>query len=236
MAGQASHPDVFAREWKHCLSVVIEFSVHPSDRVMTCRANRRSKPCLHVRRVGSRVVFIHMAAAAGGRRIGEIAAGMALGALQVGVRVGEREKLSMIEIRVAPARRRVARGASRRGEPGLRVRRIRRAVVLLNMAGSAVCRRAGEHAVDMALIARYGVVLRNQREFRGHVVVKRRVEPARRVVARRAHVGRETRLRVRRVVCAVEILRVAAVAIRRCARKLSAHVAGRTFQSSVHAR
>jgi len=235
VATRARHPDVFPREWEGCLGIVIEFSVRPGDRVVARRADRWSKPCLRVRRIGRSVVLVHVAAAASCRRIGVISADVALRALQIGVRVGQREKLCMIEIRVAPARRRVARSAGRCCKPGLRMRRIVSAVVFLHMTRSAVCRRAGELTVDMALIARHSVVLRDQREFGGRVVVKSRIQPARRVVAGRAERGCETSLRVGRVVRGVVILRVAAVAIRRCAFEFPADVASRAFQSCVHA-
>lgn len=236
VAGRAGNPDMFSRQGERCLGVVIEFPVRPGDRIVASRANHRSEARLCMRRVARSVVLVDVATAAGGRRIRKISAHVALRALQVGVRIGQREKLCVIEIRVAPARGRVAGSASRRREPRLHVRRIISGVVLCRVAGSAISRRAGELPVDMALIARDGVMLGDQRECRLGVVVKVGVEPTRCVVAGRTHVRREPRLRMRRVVRAVVILRVAAVAIGGRAREFPADVAGSAFERRMRTR
>lgn len=69
----------------------------------------------------------------------------------------------------------VARCAGRR-EPGRRVVRIRRPVVVSRMAGIAIRRRSSKDAVDVAQIARHRRVCALQWERR-IVVVKRRIQP-----------------------------------------------------------
>lgn len=73
---------MLTRERECCLRIVIKFSIGPGDGVVTRRANHRSESCLRVRRIRGRVVFVEVAAAASGRRIRVVPAGVALRALQ----------------------------------------------------------------------------------------------------------------------------------------------------------
>jgi hypothetical protein len=79
---------------------------------------------------------------------------------------------------------------------------IRRGVVVVDVAGGAVLRRAGEQVVDVALRADDGGVLARQREPGGRVVIELRALPLRRGVASLAGCGEPGRFVVR-IRCAV---------------------------------
>src|SRR5580704_19579803 len=114
----------------------------------------------------------------------------------------------MVKRSLCPRSRVVALLTSCR-ETGLNVIRIRGAVEVFDMARSAIGRRADKLTIDVALRAGHADVRALQREFREGVVIEGRWIPRRGVVASLAG-GRESRLRVRRIIGLVEVGHVTA--------------------------
>ena len=109
VAGGAGRGEVRAREWES-RGGMIEFPVHPGDRVMATGAHRGRKTELDVvHGSSSRVVFVHVATLAGRWRRGIICAWeVALRTLQSRVRIGQRKKRVVVEIGGVPACGRMA--------------------------------------------------------------------------------------------------------------------------------
>jgi len=120
---------------------VVEGCVQPVDRCVTQGAilgEIRSYVIRHAGDGRGAVVVRGVAAIARGGRAGIVVAGMTLRALQIGVPVGKREELIVIEICLVPPRRGVACGAGGSREAGLGVGRIIRGVVVRDVAGGAI--------------------------------------------------------------------------------------------------
>ena len=138
----------------------------------------------------------------------------------------------MVEGRGNPRARVVAALALLR-DSRLPVVGIRGAVVILGMAAVAIRGRVGELAVDVTQIAGHAHVRARQREH-GLAVIERRGNPCRRCVAGLALL-RNACLNVGWVRRGVEILGMAAVAIRRRALESSADVARGALERRVRA-
>jgi len=107
----------------------------------------------NVIRIGRSGVILLMAAVAGGRQAGVIVVHVALRALHAGVRASEwKRRLRVIECCRHPRGGGVADLTGLR-DPGRRMVRIRRALVVLQMARYASCRGQIEVPVRVALIA-----------------------------------------------------------------------------------
>jgi hypothetical protein len=119
-----------------------------------------------------------------------------------------------------------------RRETGLYVVRIRRAVEILHMARRTVGGSAHKLAIDVALRAGDRRMRARQRELGKGVVIERGRIPGAGVVARLAP-GRESCLRMRRIVGLVEVRHVTADAGGRRPHELSARVARVAVQRSV---
>jgi len=139
----------------------------------------------------------------------------------------------MVKRSLCPRSRVVALLTSCR-ETGLNVIRIRGAVEVFDMARSAIGRRADKLTIDVALRAGHADVRALQREFREGVVIEGRWIPRRGVVASLAG-GRESRLRVRRIIGLVEVGHVTADASSWCPVELSSQVASAAIQVGVRA-
>ncbi len=175
-------------------------------------------------------VATHTSRVRGGQGI--VPVHVALRALHGGVRSRQGEAGAVvIEGRIIPRSRGVALLAVCR-ESGLHVVRIGCAVEVLHMARTAIRGRAHELVVDMALRAGDVEVSARQRELRKHVVIERRRIPAARIVASLTG-RREAGLRVRRIICLVEIRHMAAYAASRRTYELPTRVAGCAIQRGV---
>ncbi len=131
---------------------MIESRLHPRGRVVTDFALLRESS-RHVVRIGGAAVILLMAAIAGCRQAGVVVVHVALRALDAGMRARERKcRLGMIEGCRHPRRGRVADLAGL-WDPRGRMVRIRRALVILQMARHARSRRQIEVSVRVALIA-----------------------------------------------------------------------------------
>ena len=118
---------------------------------------------------------LQVATGAGGIGAGQgvIPIHVALRALYRGVRSGQRKtRRRVIKGRVVPVSRGMALLA-RRGEAGLHVIRIGRAIEILHVARPAIRRRAHKLPVDVALRAGHIHVAPGQREFRESIVIER---------------------------------------------------------------
>ncbi len=172
--------------------IVIELRALPlRGRVAHCAILGETRR--HVVRIGRRVVIRQVAAIASGQRTGILAVDMALRALRVRVRPGQRElRLGVIELRARPLRGRVADRAvlreARRGVIGIGGR-----VVIGQVAALAGGQRAGILAVDMALRALHRGVGSGQRELGGRIVIELRALPLRRRMAYGAILGEARR-------------------------------------------
>jgi len=129
-----AHVEASEREGRR---IVIEFRVEPGDGSVAHRAVLREVGAHMIRDARHRrglVVIRRVAAVARRRRVRVVPADVALRALQIGVPVGQREKLSVIEIGRVPARGRVAGSAGRCRKSGLGMRRIVRGIVCRHVA------------------------------------------------------------------------------------------------------
>ena len=97
-------------------------------------------------------------------------------------------------------------------------------VEIVDVARSAVHRRPGEFAVDVALLARHAGVHAGQRKFGERIVIESRALPARSGMAKSAS-GWEARRLMVRVLRAVEILGVAGGTVCRCPREFAVDMA-----------
>ena len=176
--------------------------------------------------------ILQVTAYASGVRVGQvvIAVHVTLRTLHARVRPGQRKAgRRMVKGCVVPGGGGVTLLAGR-GESGLDVVRIGRAVEILHVARSAIGRSAHELSIDVALGAGNVGVCARQWELGKGVVIERRLIPRSCVVARLTSV-RKTRLRVRRIVGFVEVRHVAADASRRRRHEFPARVAGVAIQS-----
>ena len=187
----------------------------------------------HARNICSAIVIRGVTAVARRRRARVVIVRVALGALQIRVAVREREKLIVIEICLIPSRRRVTGGASGCGKSSLGVRRIVGAVVIGEVARRAIGRESFVDASRVASGAYDADVLARERERGLSVVVEFTVGPHDCVVARGADGGLEAGLRVRRIVRAVVVGRVASGAGGGSVCIVPARVALRTLQVRV---
>lgn len=187
----------------------------------------------HARNICSAIVIRGVTAVARRRRARVVIVRVALGALQIRVAVREREKLIVIEICLIPSRRRVTGGASGCGKSSLGVRRIVGAVVIGEVARRAIGRESFVNACRVASGAYDADVLARERERGLSVVVEFTVGPHDCVVARGADGGLEAGLRVRRIVRAVVVGRVASGAGGGSVCIVPARVALRTLQVRV---
>ena len=201
---------------------VVERCPQPARRVVAGIASGRES-CRNVVRIRRCLVIGLVARIAIRRRPRIHSANVTTAAGHVDVGPGQRERsFIVIEYRSGPTRRVVADRAVR-GEASLHVVRIRRALVIFDVAGIAIRRRACKFSVDVALRARNVYMGSGQRKWRLRVI-EYRASPRCRRVANRA-VRRETRLHVIRIRCALVILDVARIAIGRRARKFTVDVA-----------
>lgn len=212
---------------------VIEVRIEPVDRGVAQRTILR-EICRHViRHARNRrraVVIGSVATVTGGRSARVIAARVALGALQVRVPIGERKKLAVVEIGLIPSGRGMASGARGSGKTSLRVRRIIGCVVIGEVTGGAISRKAFVDAARVAGGASDGDMLARERKRSLGVVVKFSVGPRNRVVAGGANRWSETGLRVRRRGCAVVLRRMTTGASGGRARVIASSVALRALQ------
>lgn len=130
---------------------------------------------------------------------------------------------AMIELAVQPIGCRVAQLAIL-GKSGGRMRRIVRALIILQVAGIARCAQRSVVVVDVAQGAIGRDVLARKRKL-GRVVIERRIQPGYGAGVARAAIVAEAGGRVRRMGGAVVILQMAAITIGRDALKFSAHMA-----------
>ena len=157
---------------------------------------------------------------------------VALGARRGHVRAGQREPgFGMIETRVRP-RRSVVADSTGRGNTGLHMVGIGRALIVLHMARGAIGGSSCELAVDVAQGAGHGHVSARQREFAESIVIKRRGLPRGSAVAGLAGL-REAGLGVGRVIGRLEGGKMAAHASGGRPREFSSQVAGRAGQRDV---
>jgi len=153
-------------------------------------------------------------------------------ALQLGVRPGQRKSgFRMIEDRVRPRRRVVANRAIGR-EPCLRVIRVRRFLIILQVAGAAVFRNIRVVVVYVTTGAGRVYVGSSQREPGECAMIEVHLQPRGHVVARRTGRG-ERQLHVVGIVRSHVIFHVAADAVRWCALVFPAHVTLRALQVGV---
>ena len=153
---------------------------------------------------------------------------------RAGVCAGQIEsRLAVVELRAVPLRRGVANGAILR-EAGLQVIGAVRRLIVLHVAAIAIGRRARESSSHVALGASHCRVSSGQREL-GRIVIKVCALPA---AGRMAGVafGRKLRLNVIGIGGVLEIGKMAARAIGRCAGELAAHMAGRALHRGMRAR
>ena len=203
---------------------------------MALRASLRESRT-HVVRVGRPLEILQVATDASGICGGQvvIAVHVALQALHRRMCPTQREAGSgVVKGRIVPRRRAVALLARLR-ESRLHVVWVGRAVEILHMARGAIGGRAHKLPVDVALRAGNGRVCARQLELRKHVVVERRRIPRAAVVAGLAS-RRESRLRMRRIICLIEVRQVAADAGRWSSHELVARMAGIAVQGGVRAR
>jgi len=174
-----------------------------------------------------------MAPDASGSCVAELTTHMASGARQGHMCTGKREfGQPVVELGVLPIDRGVALtaiGGQARGA----VVGICRRVELVDMAPIASRGRAGETPADVAGITGNSYVSAGERKLR-NVVVELGVVPIDCPMAHRT-VLRETGGRVRRIIGCIEILYVAAEAIRRSPLEASANVARRAIQARMRA-
>jgi hypothetical protein len=223
MALLASDRRVLAGEWELCLAV-IERRARPLRGGMADIAGGRETGGLVIG-IGRGVVVVDVAGGAVLRRAGEAIVGVALRTGDGGVFARQRELSSrvVVELRARPLYGRVT-GVAGGGETRRFVVRIRCGVVVVEMAGGAVLRRAGEPVVDVALRASDGRVLTRQRELGGRFVIELRALPLRRRVARFTGSREPGRLvvRIRGAVVSSEVTRRT---LRRQSRVLTVDVA-----------
>ena len=212
---------------------MVKRSLSPRSRVVALLTSLRESRS-HVVRVRRGLEIFQVAADTG--RVGAcqvvITVHVTLRALHGRMSAGQREPCrGMIERSLCPRSRAVALLTSRR-ETRLNMIRIGGAVEVLDMARSAIGRRADKLAIDVALRAGHADVRTRQRELRKSIVIESRRIPRAGIVASLA-CCREASLGVRWVVRLIEICHVTAHATRRRAAELSAGVAGVAIQSRV---
>jgi len=214
---------------------VIKRSLRPRSGVVALLTSLRESRG-HVVRVRRGLEIFQMAADTSRVRIRQVVVvvDVALRARHGRVSAGQRESCrGMVKRSLCPRSRVVALLTSCR-ETGLNVIRIRGAVEVFDMARSAIGRRADKLTIDVALRAGHADVRALQREFREGVVIEGRWIPRRGIVASLAG-GRESRLRVRRIIGLVEVGHVTADASSWCPVELSSQVASAAIQVGVRA-
>jgi hypothetical protein len=203
---------VGAGKRKLCL-VVVKTCRLPCRRVVADLA-RRGESRLLVGRIVRALVILHMTARARGTQATKISIQVAALALQLGMGAGEGESgAGVIEHRIRP-RCSVVANRTVSGETRLRVIRVRRFLIVLQVARSAIFRDVCVIVVNVTARARHIHVRAGQREPGECSVIKLRLQPRGHVVARGAR-GRECQLHVIRILRAHVVLHVASHAIRR---------------------
>ncbi len=156
---------------------MIEGGVLPARSIVAvlARGGQVPGPMIRIRGVG---VILEMAAGAGCRRAGELAAHMALNAGDGCMQAGQRKcgQLVVIEGRARPCQSCVTEGAILRKRRGDVVGILRRNEIV-RMAAVAGGRRAGEPVAHMALGAGDGGVRASEREVRKLLMIKARALP-----------------------------------------------------------
>ena len=194
-----------------------------------CREARR-----HVIRAVSLLEVCHMAAGALRRDRSEIVVQVALRALHLYVRAGQREhRLRVVERRGRPGRGHVADFAGCRN-PRSRVVRSIGLLEIRYVATGALRRRGGEVAADVAQLALHRGMRAGQREWRLRVIERGWLPGCSRMAE--SAILRVARSDVVRAVRLLEVGEVAADASDRCVGELAADVAGRTGHRHVSAR
>jgi len=171
----------------------------------------------HARRAQPRIVPVHMACLT----------------TDLEMRSGQRKRgARVVERRSRPTRGAVADGAILR-ETRCRVVGIRGFLIIRQVTGSAVARRAGVTAVGVALRARHGRMSPRQGKAGKSVVIESRSAPTAGAVAD-GTIRREASLHVIGILGGVVFLGVAADTVRASPLEVSITVAGRAVQLCVH--
>src|SRR5437899_4331268 len=146
------------------------FRSQPRGGVVTGSASRREARRLVVR-IGCVVVVVDVARGTVRRRPGELAVDMALLARHVNVEPGQRELSGRVVIKLSPQPGgSVVTGDAGGGEACRLVVRVRRAVVVVDVTGSAVLTQAGKFPIDVAARASQSRVEPGQGESRLRMV------------------------------------------------------------------
>ncbi len=150
----ARNIDVRPCEWEHSLAV-IECRGRPGNCCVARGASCRNA-CLRMMRVRGAIVILDVARGAVGRRAVELAANVACGAIQSGMRADETKpsQLEVVEFRTSPAIGKVA-GIARCRKAQRRVARIVRLLKICQMARRASGRQALKLAHSGGFVARF---------------------------------------------------------------------------------
>jgi len=211
--------------------VVVEGRRLPGRSVVTNLA-RRGESSLQVRRIVRALVILHVTTGARGTQATKISIQMAALTLQFRVRAGESEPgAGVIEDRIRP-RCGVVADRTVSGESCLGVVRVRRFLVVLQVARAAILGDIRVVVVDMAAGAGRIHVCPGQREPGECSVIKLRLQPRVHVVARGTG-GRKCQPHVIRILRSHVVLHVTAHAIRGRPLVLSSDVALGAFQIGV---
>ncbi len=220
MAARTRDIDMSARKRKRRLAVV-KCGAGPRDGAVTHRTIL-GETSGHMVWIGRPGVLGEVTRDAGSRQSRVLPIRMTRRALLVEVRAGQRKpRFAVIESRPLPAGRRMTQRAVLR-ETGARMVRVRRLIVVREMAGVAGCRSAGIPVVDVALETIHLHVRAGKWEG-GLTVVESRSLPAGSSVAERA-ILREAGRGVIGVCRLVEIREVTRYAVGGCSGEFVIHV------------